>query len=228
MAKFSKIIRQNNENLLIKNFIKIFKHTLNKRLKKSKRFSFVLTGGESPIKLYKKIAKIKNISWDKIDFFIGDERYLKETSKYSNFNMCKKYLLNKLKIPSYQVFKIPTDGQNIKSDVLKYEKILKKYFRNKSINFDLLLLGIGYDGHIASLFKDNISIKNNKIVTYAKRKDFSRITLTLRSINNSNLIFLWSPGKKKLKLIKKILLDKKKNYPVSYIRKKNNFLFYSD
>ena len=69
-------------------------------------------------------------------------------------------------------------------------------------------------------------IKNNKIVTYVKKKDFSRITLTLRSINNSNLIFLWAPGKEKLKLIKKILLDKKKNYPVSFLKKKK-IIFYS-
>ena len=228
MAKFSKIIRKNNENLLINNFIKIFKHSLDKRLKKSKRFSFVLTGGESPIKLYKKIAKVKNISWYKIYFFIGDERYVKESSKDSNFYMCKKYLLNKLKIPSYQIFKISTNGKNIKSDVFKYEKSLKKYFKNKKINFDLLLLGIGSDGHIASLFKNNVKIINNKNVTYVKRKDFSRITLTLRSINNSNLIFLWAPGKNKFKLIRKVLLDKNKNYPVSFLRKRNNFLFYSN
>ena len=116
MAKFSKIIRQNNENLLINNFIKIFKHYLYKKIRKSKRFSFVLTGGASPVKLYRKIAKLKNIPWAKIDFFIGDERYIKETSKYSNFNMCKKHLFNVLKIPNYQIFKVPTNGNNIRKN----------------------------------------------------------------------------------------------------------------
>ena len=59
------------------------------------RFSIVLTGGRSTIKLYKRLAKNKKIPWGNIDFFIGDERYVKENSKYSNINMCNKYLLNK-------------------------------------------------------------------------------------------------------------------------------------
>ena len=228
MAKFSKIIRRNNENCLIKNFIKVFKQSLNKKLKNSSRFSFVLTGGKSPIKLYKKLAEVKDIYWKKVDFFIGDERYVKENSKNSNLYMCKKYLLNKLKIPNKQIFKIEINKKNIKEDVAKYEKVLKKYFKNKKIKFDLLLLGIGLDGHIASLFKNNIKIKNNKSVTYVKKKDFSRITLTLSSINNSKLIFLWAPGKKRFKLVKKILTDRNKKYPVSFLRERNNVLFYSN
>ena len=79
---------------------------LNNKLKSSKRFTFVLTGGHSPIKLYKKLQASKNIPWKKIDFFIGDERYVKESSKYSNFNMCKKYLLSKINITNKQIFKI--------------------------------------------------------------------------------------------------------------------------
>ena len=228
MAKFSKIIRENNENILISKFIKFFKRALNKGLKRTKRFSFVLTGGESPIKLYKQIAKDKNIRWDKIDFFIGDERYVNEKSKQSNINMCKKYLLDKIKISRSQIFKIPTDSKSVKKDSVNYEKILKKYFKNKKISFSLILLGIGSDGHIASLFKDNIRIKNSKNVTYVKREDFNRITLTINAINNSKLIFLWAPSKVKKKIVKKIQLDKIKKYPASYLRKKNNFLFYSN
>ena len=72
MAKFAKIIHQNNENFLIKKFIRLFKAKIRNKVKK--RFSFVLTGGKSPIKLYKYMARSKNIPWKKIDFFIGDER----------------------------------------------------------------------------------------------------------------------------------------------------------
>ena len=228
MAKFSKIIRENNENILIQKFIKFFKRSLKKELKRAKRFSFVLTGGKSPIKLYKQIAEDKNIRWDKIDFFIGDERYVNEKSKHSNINNCKKYLLNKIKISKSQIFKIPTGSKSIKKDSVNYEKILKKYFKNKKISFSLILLGIGDDGHIASLFSDNIRIKNNENVSYVKRKDFNRITLTIKSINNSKLIFLWAPNKIKNKIVKKIQLDKIKKYPASYLRKINNLLFYSN
>ena len=83
MAKFAKIIHQNNENFLITKFIRLFRSKI--RNKGKRRFTFVLTGGDSPIKLYKHLARSRNINWRKIDFFIGDERYVKESSKNSNF-----------------------------------------------------------------------------------------------------------------------------------------------
>ena len=96
MAKFAKIVRENNEFFLIKKFTRLFSSKIEKCGKN--RFSFVLAGGESPIKLYKHLSKNKKIPWEKVDFFIGDERIVNKESKHSNFKMCKKFLLNKLKI----------------------------------------------------------------------------------------------------------------------------------
>ena len=188
------------------------------------RFSFVLTGGKSPIKLYKHLAKSRNINWKKIDFFIGDERYVKETSNNSNIKMCNNYLLNKIKISNKQIYKISTNKRSIKENASLYEKRIKKYFLNKKIAFDLILLGIGNDGHIASLFNKNINKKTNKNVSFVRRKDFSRITLTLKCLNNARSLFLWAPGKSNI--IKKILLDDKFKYPASFLKKNNNFLFH--
>jgi len=224
MAKFAKIIHQNNENFLITKFIRLFKRKI--RQSRTRRFSFVLTGGDSPIKLYKNLAKSKKINWRKVDFFVGDERYVKETSKNSNVNMCKKHLLSKIKILDSQIYKISTNNKSLKDDTLDYEKKIKKYFLNKKVIFDLVLLGIGSDGHIASLFKSNINKENKNNVDFVKKRYFSRITLTLKCINNSKTIFLWAPGIKKSKIVKKILLDKNFQYPASYLRKKNNFLFH--
>jgi len=226
MAKFAKIIHQNNENFLITKFIRLFR--AKNRNKGKRRFSFVLTGGSSPIKLYKHLAKSRNINWNKIDFFIGDERYVKDTSRNSNIKMCKKYLLDKIKISDNQIYKISTNKKSVKESVLDYEKKIKKYFFNKKVVFDLILLGIGNDGHIASLFKNNINKKTNKNITFIKRKDFLRITLTLKCLNNSKSIFLWAPGRVKSNIVKKILLDKKFMYPVSFLKEKNNFLFHSN
>ena len=228
MAKFTKIIHENSENLLIEKFIGLFCNNLRKRLKKNSRFSFVLTGGKSPIKLYKFLANCRHIPWKKIDFFIGDERYVKEDSKNSNIHLCRKYLLDKIKISNHQIYKIATSKKSIKKDTQDYEKKIKKYFLKKKIAFDLILLGLGQDGHIASLFKNNIDKKLKNYVDFVNKKDFSRITLTLKCLNNSRSIFLWAPGREKSNIIKKILSDDKFKYPVSYLKAKNNFLFHSN
>ncbi len=224
MVKFTKKIVENSENFLIKKFINQFKRKI--KNKGGARFSFVLTGGKSPIKLYKNLAKEKNIPWRNIDFFFGDERCVNKNSKDSNFNMCKKNLLKKIPILNSQIYEINIKNKKFKNIAREYEKKIKKYFNGKKICFDLTLLGIGNDGHIASLFKNNISKINKKDVDFVIRKDFKRVTLTIKCINNSKNIFLWAPGKNKKKIIKNIIKDKRLVYPASYLRSKNNILFY--
>ena len=140
--------------------------------------------------------------------------------------MCKKYLLNKIKISTNQIYKISTDNKSLKESALDYEKKIKKYFLNKKISFDLILLGVGQDGHIASLFKKNINIKSHKNVDSVKRKDFYRITLTLKCLNNGKSIFLWMPGIRKIDIVEKILKYSKKKYPASHLKGKEKFLFH--
>ena len=120
MAKFAKIIQENNENFLIKKFIRLFKRKIADKGKS--KFSFVLAGGKSPIRLYKRLSKDKKIPWEKIDFFIGDERYIKENSKYSNIWACKKYLLNEIKVLDNQIYTISTNQNSLKRDTQNYEK----------------------------------------------------------------------------------------------------------
>ena len=226
MAKFAKIIHKSNENFLINKFIGLFKRKI--RIKGKRRFSLVLTGGKSPLKLYKNLAMEKDIPWKKIDFFLTDERYVGENSKHSNINMCKKKFLNKMPISNKQIYMMSVNKKKINKISEDYENKIKKYFLGKKVAFDLVILGVGKDGHVASLFEENVLKKNKKIVDVVSRRDFSRITLTLKCLNNSKNIFLWVPGKGKLSIIKKIILDKGFNFPVSFINIKNKFLFYSN
>ena len=142
--------------------------------------------------------------------------------------MCRKYLLNKIKILDSQIYKISTNRHSIKKDSQDYEKKIKGYFFKKKVAFDLALLGLGQDGHIASLFKNNINKQSKNYVNFVRRKDFSRITLTLKCLNNSKSIFLWAPGKRKSNIVKKILSDQNFKYPASFLKEKNNFLFHSN
>ncbi len=90
-------IKKTNENSLINEFIQIFKSEINKKNALKKRLSFVLTGGASPKKLYKALAKAK-IDWKNIDLFWGDERFVSKNSNNSNFKLVNNLLLKKINI----------------------------------------------------------------------------------------------------------------------------------
>ena len=97
------IVRRKNENLLIKEFISFFKKIQIQKRKKNTRLTFVLTGGTSPINLYKELSKIK-IDWSNVDFFFSDERYVSNKSKNSNYNLAYNLLFKKIKIKKKNIF----------------------------------------------------------------------------------------------------------------------------
>ncbi len=223
MAKFKKIIKKNSEKLLIETFIKLFIKLASKKEKLKKRFSFVLTGGESPINLYKELSKA-DVNWKNIDFFWGDERFVSKKSKNSNYNLANKYLLKKINIRSKQIFNVDTNNKNVSISAFKYEKKIKNYFKYKKKFFDLTLLGMGNDGHIASIFSNNLFGNSDKLVKCVLRNDFARVTLSLKFINNSRNIFLWLNDKKKTKIFKN-LKYKKDLVPVFYLKRKVTSVF---
>ena len=222
MAKYKKIIKKNSENLLIESFIELFVNYAKKKERQKKRFSFVLTGGPSPVKLYKKLSK-KKINWKNIDLFWGDERFVPKKSKHSNFNLVHHNLLKNIKINKKQIYYINTNNNSALKSAYNYEKVLKRYFLNKKNFFDVILLGMGNDGHIASIFSNNLKEKTNKLVTNVTKKDFQRISLTLNSINKAKNIFLWLNNKKKTKVFK--YLKGKKKIPVYYLKKQKMSIF---
>ena len=144
-------IRRKNEKALITEFIQILKSEINKKNKRNERLSFVLTGGSSPIKLYKKLSQSK-INWSNVDFFWGDERYVHKKSKNSNYKLAQDLLFKKAKIKKKNLFSIQTNVNEIKKSSNMYENTIRRYFKGKKIKFDIFLLGMGKDGHIASIF----------------------------------------------------------------------------
>ena len=188
-----KIINKKSEKSLIDQFIYNLEKDYLRKKKQNKRFSFVLTGGESPRKLYRKLSKI-NIDWHNIDLFWGDERYVSHLSKNSNYKLAVKELINKIKIDKKNIFPIKTK-KSISKCSREYSATIKKYFKNKRINFDYCLLGMGEDGHIASLFPNSENLNKKFITRPVTRKDFKRITLGLNIINNSKKILLWLNNK---------------------------------
>ena len=217
-----KIINKKREKSLIDEFITNFRKDYFKKKKQNKRFSFVLTGGESPRKLYKKLAKI-NIDWNNVDLFWGDERYVSHLSKNSNYKLAMNKFLKKIKINKKNIYPIKTQ-KSISKCSIEYSKTIKKYFKNKKINFDYCLLGMGKDGHIASLFPNSENLNKKFIVKPVIRKDFKRITIGLNVINTSKKILLWLNSKSISRIYLKLKKEGKK-IPVNNLNKKNTVIY---
>ena len=217
-----KIINKKSEKSLIDEFIRNFKKDYFKNKEQKKRFSLVLTGGESPRKLYRKLAKI-NIDWNYVDLFWGDERYVPSTSKNSNFYLASNELIKNIKISKKNIFPVNTK-KKISECSVDYSKMIKKYFNNKKINFDYCLLGMGEDGHIASLFPNSENLYKRFITKTVIRKDFKRITIGLNIINNSKKILLWLNNQSISKIYLKIK-KKGKGIPINHLNKKKTVIY---
>ena len=217
-----KIINKKSEKSLIDQFISNLKKDFLKKKKHNKRFSFVLTGGESPKKLYKKLSKI-DINWNNIDLFWGDERYVSHQSKDSNYRLAFNEFIKKIKLDKKNIFPIKTH-KSISKASAEYSSTIKKYFKYKKISFDYCLLGMGNDGHIASLFPNSEDLYKKFITKPIIRKDFKRITLGLNIINNSKKILLWLNNSSKSKIYLR-LKKKGKKIPVNNLKKKNTIIY---
>tara|TARA_B100001057_G_scaffold264663_1_gene264867 strand:+ start:1089 stop:1754 length:666 start_codon:yes stop_codon:yes gene_type:complete len=217
-----KIINKKSEKSLIDQFIGDLKKDFSRKKKLNKRFSFVLTGGQSPKNLYQKLAKI-NIDWNNIDLFWGDERYVSNLSKNSNYKLAVDELIKKIKIDKKNIFPIKTQ-KPISICSTDYSLTIKKYFKGKKIIFDYCLLGMGVDGHIASLFPDSQNLYKKFITKPVIRKDFKRITLGLNIINNSNKILLWLNNKSKSEAYLK-LRKRGRKIPVNNLNKKKTIIY---
>ena len=131
--------------------------------------------------------------------------------------------MDRINIKNKNLYYVNTNRKTVAESANNYEKKIKKYFKNKKISFDLILLGMGNDGHIASIFPEKINFKVKKITGFVIRKDFKRITLNLNTINKSKKIFLWLNNKKKSIIYKKLIL--KKLIPVNYLKKSSTTIF---
>ncbi len=217
-----KIITKKSEKSLIAEFVDHFKKDILKKRRKNKRISLVLTGGKSPIKLYRKLSESK-IDWKKIDLFWGDERYVSHKSNNSNYKLVFNEIIKKIKINKKNIYPVYTN-KKIENSANDYSNKIKKYFRYKKISFDYFLLGMGKDGHIASIFPDDKKYKKTIIAYSVNRNDFKRITLNLEIINDSKKIFLWLNNKfktKKYEQLKKL----GSQIPVNNLKKRNILIY---
>ena len=123
------------------------------------RFSVALAGGSTPKALYSLLAtNYVSFAWNRVFLFFGDERHVPATDPDSNYRMVNEALLSKIAIPSENVFRVAAENPDASAAASDYETQLRRFFELKPREvprFDLILLGMGPDGHTASLFPDS-------------------------------------------------------------------------
>ena len=182
-------------------------------LRHKEQFSLVLSGGNTPKKLNHILASSpyrERIDWDKMYMFWGDERAVPLSDERNNARMAFDTLLDKVAIPKEQIYIMDT-ALTPDAAAMQYEEILSEYFGTDTLpakTFDLVLLGMGDDGHTLSLFPGTPVIHEEKLWVagyYLKAQDMSRITLTREIVNHANHIVFMISGKDKAHALYEVL-----------------------
>ena len=188
-----------------------------------------VSGGNTPKVLFNVLAEEfkEKIKWDKIHIFWVDERCVPPEDQDSNYGMTKKFLFDKIDIPEENIHRIR--GENIPGkEAVRYtaeiDELLK--FKNKYPNFDLMIMGIGTDGHTASIFPNQMHLlksENVCAVAVHPQSGQKRVTLTGKVINNSDNVFFLIIGEDKAKVVSDIVKQKKGfgKYPTANINPVN-------
>jgi 6-phosphogluconolactonase len=198
----------------------------NKKIAAQGRFSMVLSGGSTPKGIYQCMAGASyrnKFQWEKMHFFWGDERWVPPEDQKSNYRMVSEALLTKVKIPFVNIHPIQTMNGDIQTSARTYEETISNFFKLKKGDFprfDLILLGLGPDGHTASLFPGNPSllVKDRLAVSTSQEGiPEKRITLTLPAINHAEMIFFLVSGPEKADMVHEILEDENSIFPAKEI-----------
>jgi 6-phosphogluconolactonase len=172
-------------------------------------FTVALSGGSTPKGLYSLLAGDARTSWNIVHFFWGDERHVPPGDADSNFRMARETLL--ARVPAGQVFRIKGETPDASAAAAEYESELRAFFKladGEFPQFDLVLLGMGPDGHTASLFPGTKALHEERrlVVSNWVGKFFSeRITLTPPVLNNAARVMFLVQGEDKAPALKAVL-----------------------
>jgi 6-phosphogluconolactonase len=173
-------------------------------------FSAALSGGSTPEPVYRTLGSLekeKQLDWDNIHFFWGDERCVPPDHPDSNYRMVREALLEHIRIPEENVHRVLSEYEPHIS-AQSYEATLRDFFKGDFPQFDLVFLGMGDDGHTASLFPHSAGLKEEDrwfIENYAPAMDTWRLTLTKNAINAARHIAVLVIGESKADMLLDVL-----------------------
>jgi 6-phosphogluconolactonase len=179
------------------------------------RFAIALSGGSTPRRLYQLLAEAPYrdlLPWDRTHVFWGDERFVPHDNARSNFRMAREALLSHVPIPTANVHPIPTEGTTPEDAARAYEGVLKSFYGDKTLHpkralFDVNLLGIGADGHFASLFPGTSALSERErwVVAVMDGPAEPRISLTYPALESSREVLFLVAGTEKRAILARVL-----------------------
>lgn len=177
------------------------------------RFAIALSGGSTPKSLYTLIAANASggLPWEKIFFFWGDERHVPPTDPESNFRMAQETLLSKVPVPAGNIFRVPSENPDASAVAAAYEQTLRKFWPVESVKFprfDLILLGMGPDGHCASLFPETAALREKSrlvVANWVEKFKTYRITFTLPVLDAAREVMFLVSGADKAPALHEVL-----------------------
>jgi 6-phosphogluconolactonase len=187
------------------------------------RFTVALSGGSTPKALYSLLAaNYADFAWNRIFLFFGDERHVPPTDPDSNYRMVNESLLTKIAIPAENVFRVPAENPDAAAAASDYEARLRRFFElspgdqsgdrpGAFPRFDLILLGMGPDGHTASLFPDSPALDEQSrlvVANWVAKFNTHRITFTFPVLNRAAEVMFMASGADKADMLHQVLEGK--------------------
>jgi 6-phosphogluconolactonase len=176
------------------------------------RFTVALSGGSTPRALYSLLAKDHaNFPWARTYFFFGDERHVPPDHPDSNYRMANESLLSKVAIPAENVHPVRTENPDAKQAAADYEADVRRFFELRAgefPRFDLILLGLGPDGHTASLFPDSEGLQEQSklvIANWVEKFKTFRISFTYPVLNHAAEVIFLVSGADKADTVRQVL-----------------------
>jgi 6-phosphogluconolactonase len=209
-----------------------FTEFLGKLLANKERISISLSGGETPKGIFDYWASTdKTIDWSRIDFFWGDERCVAPSDTESNFGMTKAHLLDKIHVSENQIFRIIGENDP-KEEALRYGKVLEENLPSVDgvPQFDLIILGLGTDGHTVSIFPHQMELWDspaNCVVAQHPGSGQFRVSLTGKIVNNAVHVAFLATGAGKKEKVHAIVENREaflERYPAARVNPKSGNL----
>jgi len=179
------------------------------------RFTVGLSGGSTPRDLYSVLAtSYSNFPWERVYLFFGDERHVGPENAESNYRMVKETLLDRVTIPAENVFRVEGENPDAKKVAADYEARIRHYFalrENEFPRFDLILLGLGADGHTASLFPDSAALEEKSrlvLANWVAKLNTFRITFTFPVIDHAAEVIFLVKGAEKAGIVRQVIESK--------------------